>query len=84
VAGSPTYPELGDDAGVEPRPGPPGMPRWVKVFLVIAIVLALAFIVSRLLGLQHGPGLHNPGGSGGHTASMEQGVETATDGVRQR
>jgi hypothetical protein len=40
------------------------MPRWVKVFLVVAIVLILAFVVTRLLGVQHGPGLHNPGGSG--------------------
>jgi hypothetical protein len=36
------------------------MPRWVKVFLIVAILLALAFVVSFLAGVQHGPGLHNP------------------------
>jgi preprotein translocase subunit SecG len=44
------------------------MPRWVKVILVIIVVVVLALIVSQLLGVQHGPGLHNPGGSGGHSA----------------
>jgi hypothetical protein len=44
----------------------------MKVFIIIAIVLALAFIVTRLLGVQHGPGLHNPGGSAGSAAPMEQ------------
>jgi preprotein translocase subunit SecG len=48
------------------------MPRWVKVFIIIAILVALAFIVTRLLGVQHGPGLHNPGGSGGSAAPMDQ------------
>jgi hypothetical protein len=48
------------------------MPGWVKVFIIIAIVLALVFIVTRLLGVQHGPGLHNPAGSGGPAAPMEQ------------
>jgi hypothetical protein len=47
------------------------MPRWVKVFIIIAIALALAFVVSQLLGVEHGPGLHNSGGSGGQ-APIEQ------------
>jgi hypothetical protein len=66
-------PESEDDAGVRPGPAPAGMPRWVKVFIIIAIVLALAFLVTWLLGVQHGPGLHNPGGSGDTVAPMEQG-----------
>lgn len=75
MAEPPPYPEPGDDAGARPAPGPTGMPRWVKVFIIIVIVLALAFIVSRLLGVQHGPSLHSPsGGSGGRTAPLEQGV----------
>jgi hypothetical protein len=70
VADSPK-PEPEEDAGV--RPGAPaGMPRWVKVFIIIAILVALAFIVTRLLGVQHGPGLHNPGASGGSAAPMDQ------------
>ena len=44
--------------------GASGMPRWVKVFLIVAALAALALIVSALLGLQHGPDLH--AGSGGH------------------
>jgi flagellar biogenesis protein FliO len=48
-----------DETGEGPDPQPTtGMPRWVKVFLIIAIVLVVAFVVSRLLGIQHGPGLH--------------------------
>ncbi|MGH2656301.1 MAG: hypothetical protein ACRDIZ_06360 [Actinomycetota bacterium] len=39
---------------------PAGMPRWVKVFLIIAVVLALGFVVTRLAGVEHGPGLHTP------------------------
>ena len=65
-------PEPEEDADVRPGPAPAGMPRWMKVFIIIAIVLALAFIVTRLLGVQHGPGLHNPGGSAGSAAPMEQ------------
>jgi hypothetical protein len=63
--------EPGDDAGLKPGPAPTGMPRWVKVFIIIAIALALAFVVSQLLGVEHGPGLHNSGGSGGQ-APIEQ------------
>jgi hypothetical protein len=43
-----------------------GMPRWVKVFLIIAIAFAAALIVSFVLGIEHGPGLHTPPGGGGH------------------
>jgi hypothetical protein len=37
-----------------------GMPRWVKVFLVIAILLVVTFVVTKLAGVEHGPGLHGP------------------------
>ena len=37
-----------------------GTPRWVKAFLIIAAALAVAFIVSLLAGVGHGPGLHTP------------------------
>jgi hypothetical protein len=59
------------------RPTPPRMPRWVKVSIVIIVVLALAFVVTRLAGVQHGPGLHTPDGGErptptlGHTAPPE-------------
>jgi hypothetical protein len=64
------YRDTDDDTG---RPAT-GMPRWVKVFLIIAIVLILGFIITRILGVQHGPGLHTPPG-GDHTSSPELGVE---------
>lgn len=71
-----SYPDSADATGMEPGRGPIGMPRWVKVFLIIAIVLVVALIVAGLLGVQHGPGLHTPsGGSGGHTAPTEQEAE---------
>jgi hypothetical protein len=45
----------------------PGMPRWVKVFGIIVIVLVLLFVISMLAGVRHGPGMHTPSGdAGGH------------------
>ena len=76
MAEPPPYPEPGDDTAVRPTPGPAGMPRWVKAFIIVAIVLALVLIVSLLLGVQHGPGLHSPaGGPGGQTAPIEHEME---------
>jgi hypothetical protein len=40
------------------RPGPPGIPRWVKVFLIVLILLVVALIVSLIAGVEHGPRLH--------------------------
>jgi hypothetical protein len=52
------------------------MPLWVKVSLLIVILLVLAFVVTRLLGVQHGPGLHGPPqGSGDYMPSIEQLVD---------
>jgi hypothetical protein len=34
------------------------MPRWVKVFLIVAAVAALALLVAAIAGIQHGPDLH--------------------------
>jgi hypothetical protein len=63
MAEPPPYREPGDDTSVRPTSSPSGMPRWVKVFIVVAIVLTLAFIVSQLLGIQHGPRRHSPAGA---------------------
>lgn len=50
------------------------MPRWVKVFVIIGIVLALGFIISLVAGVQHGPSLHTPpDGPGGHSPPVEHG-----------
>jgi hypothetical protein len=37
------------------------MPRWVKVFIVVGIVLVLGFIITVVAGIEHGPGMHGPG-----------------------
>ena len=45
----------------------PAMPRWVKVFGTIILVLVLLFVVLRLTGLggQHGPARHGAAAFGG-------------------
>lgn len=49
-----------------PTNTPPGTPRWVKVFGIIAVVVVLLFIMMMLIGGgQHGPGRHLPSGSAG-------------------
>lgn len=37
----------------------PGVPRWVKVFALVALAVLLVFVVVMLLGGEHGPGLHS-------------------------
>jgi hypothetical protein len=43
------------------RESPPVMPRWVKVFGIIGIILVLLLILGLLTGRHHGPGRHFPG-----------------------
>jgi hypothetical protein len=40
------------------RDGYAGMPRWVKWFIVVAIIAAVAVAVLVLVGGSHGPGRH--------------------------
>jgi hypothetical protein len=63
----PLYPETdrGDDTGGGPgRGSKPGMPRWVKISLIIVMVLVLAFVILNLAGVggEHGPRRHSGGG----------------------
>ena len=45
---------------------PPGMPRWVKVSGVVVGILILLGVVTMMVGgVEHGPGLHAPGGDAG-------------------
>jgi hypothetical protein len=61
MADPPLSPETDDAASLRPGGGPTtGMPRWVKVSLIIAIVLVLGLVISFLAGIGHGPGLHTP------------------------
>jgi hypothetical protein len=34
------------------------MPRWVKIFLAVVLIIVAALLISRALGVQHGPGMH--------------------------
>ena len=70
MADSPAHPNAGDDTGAEPgRGSPPGTPRWVKVFGIVAIVLVVLAAVALVTGLG-GPGGHGPGR---HTRSSDGG-----------
>ena len=40
---------------LEPRPP---TPRWVVVLGLIAVALLVVFVLSRLAGVEHGPGIH--------------------------
>ncbi|HEV3475375.1 MAG TPA: hypothetical protein VG602_08420 [Actinomycetota bacterium] len=68
-------PETDARAAPGAEPATRGMPRWVKAFILVVIVLVLAAIgVSLLFGIEHGPNLHRPPESpGGHTPFMEHG-----------
>ena len=43
------------------------MPNWVKVFIVVGALLLIGLVVTQVAGVDHGPGMHRPGGPGGHT-----------------
>jgi hypothetical protein len=50
----------------------PGMPRWVKASLAIALVFVLLLVIGQVTGIggEHGPGRHS--GGGGHRARLHQ------------
>jgi hypothetical protein len=47
------------------QPPTRGMPRWVKVSLIVVVGLVLVFVVLQLLGVggRHGPMRHGRGGA---------------------
>jgi hypothetical protein len=54
----PPTPEAGT-TDVGPGRGPTtGMPRWVKVFLVVALAVVVMLVIVLLIGGEHGPRLH--------------------------
>jgi hypothetical protein len=66
MADQPGTPETGDVTGGGPdREATVGIPRWVKVFGIIGIVVVLLVVLMLLTG--HGPGRHMSGGLGEHT-----------------
>jgi hypothetical protein len=49
------------------RPPYPGIPRWVKVFGIIVIVVVLLVVAITFICGEHGPGRHTSSGdAGGH------------------
>ena len=62
----------GDDAKLDRQPVT-GMPRWVKVFLILGLVLVLLFMIAKFTGVggDHGPGRH--GGADPPSSLAEQG-----------
>ena len=40
---------------------PPGMPRWVKLSLILMVVLVLVVVIVMLIAGGHGPSRHAPG-----------------------
>jgi hypothetical protein len=65
MANPPRYPDTGD---VPDRESPPRTPRWVMIAGIIALILALLFVVMMVVGGGHGPGRHLSGmGLGGAT-----------------
>jgi hypothetical protein len=67
MADLPPSPESNGNTGVGPgRESPPGIPRWVKVFGIVALVLVLLVIIMLFAsGGSHGPGRHIPSGDAG-------------------
>ena len=55
-------PDLGD--------GSDGIPRWVKVFAVIAAIVILLFVTLLLIGSDHGPGRYMAPDGGGAQAPV--------------
>ena len=63
----PPYPDAGEDTDTvgSDRDLTTPRPRWVKVFAIVVLLVAVLFVGLKLTGLggNHGPGRH--GGSGG-------------------
>jgi len=52
-----------------------GTPRWVKVFVIAALVLVGLVVILLVTGTgNHGPGRHTSGG-GGHPALLKYGLQ---------
>jgi hypothetical protein len=52
-------------AMTESRDAPPRMPGWVKWPGIVLGILIVVLVVTRLLGIQHGPGMHMPNNPAG-------------------
>jgi hypothetical protein len=75
MAEPPRYPEIDDEpSAASDDESALGTPAWVKVFAVIAVIVAVAFVILLLTG-GHGPARHSFGGDAGDPlASVGHGV----------
>lgn len=70
------------DEAEAPLPGDrvagPGMPRWVKVSLIVTLVLVAIFVIANLTGIggEHGPRRH---GGGTQTTVVDEGHQPPVD-----
>ncbi len=55
---SPSSPNLISARVRQARRSPTGMPRWVKVLLIIAVILVLLFVILHLTGNGFGDHMH--------------------------
>lgn len=54
-----THPISDSEPNRDSQATPPGMPRWVKISAIVAVVLmVLLVVIMALAGGEHGPGLH--------------------------
>jgi hypothetical protein len=80
MADPPRYPDTDDAAEAPDRASTatyPGTPRWVKVFGIIALLLALLVVAIMATGVGggQGPSRHMPSGSGSHTPAVKGGAD---------
>jgi hypothetical protein len=70
-----------DTAGSPDHESPPGMPRWVKVFGIVAVVVVLLIVVLLIAGGgSHGPGRHT-GTGGEHQSGSAAGAHATPEEI---
>lgn len=59
-----------------------GTPRWVKAFGIVALALAVVFVVLQLIGIggRHGPSRHGPANETGERSPPPGATETVHTG----
>jgi hypothetical protein len=83
VADPPRAPAPGDDITEESHATTTGMPRWVKVSLIVVAGLVVLFVALKLSGLagEHGPGRHSPGRGAPPSDVVERGGHRPPAGI---
>jgi hypothetical protein len=82
----PPYPATGEDSATAVEStieSTTGAPRWVKVFGIIVLGLAVLFVGLKLTGIgpSHGPGRHGGSGTKPPAGVTETGGQTSPSGM---